>query len=243
MAWRKGKLLEESKERIERIDRDRRVIDKKHGMVTAKLGDIKIGEARELELAVLHVGIDDFKELTRDLTAPQLSQFLSLYLTEMMHIIKEYNGATAKYVDDKVTALLGVGVNGARACQDAIDSALSMLTDIKYSINPYFSKIGLPVFSCAVGIDFGVVWIERIGSEGENQFCQVGSTVNIAAQLEKLAGKNKILIGHDVFRNLNEEEKERCRLQQIGNSWRWKYGEEYYPYYAYVGIWNGYPLT
>jgi hypothetical protein len=67
--------------------------------------------------------------------------------------------------------------------------------------------------------------------------------VNIAVHLQKLAGKSQILIGHDVFRNLSEEERERCRLQPIDNSWRWKYGEEYYPYYAYVGIWNAYPLT
>jgi hypothetical protein len=81
---------------------------------------------------------------------------------EMIHIIKDYGGITEKYIDSNVTALFGVGVNGARACQDAIDSALSILMGTEYSISSYFSKTGLPIFSCVTGIDFGGVWIERI---------------------------------------------------------------------------------
>jgi class 3 adenylate cyclase len=241
MSWRRGKFLEESIERVERIDKNREVFDRNQGDAF-HLDEIRIGESRELELAILNIDIDDYRNLTRELSVTQVSRLLSLFLSEMTHVTKEYGGNVEKFVDSKLTAMFAGESNASRACHDSIDCALSMLTDVEYAINPYLKKIGLPSFGCAAGIDFGYVRIERVGVKDENQYCVVGSTLDIAQDLEELAEKNRILVGQDVFRNLDEKEKERCRLQQFPSSWRWKYGEDYYSYYAYVGVWNGYPL-
>lgn len=244
MGWKGEQSISESRERITKLDRERRTIDRKQGRVIPNLQSLKLGEAREFRLAVLHIDMVDFKKLTQGLTMLKIMRLVSIFLTELTYVAKEFDGEIEKYVGDRVTALFGVGYDDERATQRSVDCALTMHTIIKYSMNPYLREIGLPKITCSAGIDLGDVWIERVGIKGENQFTLVGHTVSIASQLEEMASSNEILIGHYVYNNLPENEKKRCIARDPPESWTWVYGgpKKKYPFYKYTGHWTDYPL-
>jgi len=59
-------LLQNSKERIRKIDTERKLIEKKEGRVEPELESMKLGEAREFRLGVIHVDINGFKEIIQE---------------------------------------------------------------------------------------------------------------------------------------------------------------------------------
>jgi class 3 adenylate cyclase len=118
-----------------------------------------------------------------------------------------------------------------------------MLTVIQYVLNPYISNMGLPTFKCALGMEFGETWIERVGIRGENQLTLVGRPVSIASQLQELAKPSHILLAHLFFSALSADEQKRCIKQEPDVSWKWTSNQQVYPYYDYTGIFTGYELS
>ena len=244
MGWKGKSTIEQSWERVAKLDKERRSIERKEGRAVPKLEDLSLGEAREFELSILHIDIDDFKEVTGDLTMVQMMRFGSIFLTEMTSLVKEFEGAVEKYVGDSVTALFGAGYEAAKAAENCLNCALTMLTIIKFALNPYLKQQNLPTFTCSVGMDLGDTWIERVGIKGESQFTLVGHPVSIAAQLRDLGAPNQILLGAGVYRNLADSEKKHCEKLSPAADWTWVYKgtSNSYPYYRYTGYWLEYPL-
>ena len=239
MTWNKGRMLQESKERLRRANRERKMVDRKHGKTIDSFKQLNISESRECELVALNIRIKNYYDWVESITIDQVSRELPVILSELTAIIESYDGEVVQLSDGRIMALFISRSNRYKICQNAIDSALSVLTIMKYSIGPYFKS----QFNCGAGIDFGYVWVEMIVTRYGQQLCLNGNTMRISADLEKLAQQNQILVGKDVYLSIDEEEKQRCKLQQIDRSWKWKCGNEQYPYYLYLGIWNKYPLN
>lgn len=244
MPWSRTPTLDDVKNRINQVDKDRLESDILSGRAEPKIENMRIGEAREFNLAVLHIDINGYKNLVSDLTNKEKLRFLNTFLTELTYIIHDYDGMTEKYVGDRVTALFGIGKDGKTAAQSCIDCALTMLTEIKYVMNPFLESIKLPKFSCSVGIDYGEVWIARIGMQGDNQLSLVGNVVNIASQLQDMANSNQILLGGNMFNELINDKQKRCSELIRPNDWTWVWSLTKAPYkiYSYTGFWVGYPL-
>jgi class 3 adenylate cyclase len=131
-------MLNLSKERIRKTDTDRMSADSGKGTGEPNIENMKLGEARKFELAILHIDINDFKNKTRALKNEQYLRLVSTYLTEMTRIINENEGLVDRYVGDQVTALFGIGHN-CSSCnpKDCLKCALNMQTVIKYSMNDF----------------------------------------------------------------------------------------------------------
>lgn len=244
MPWRRVPSLDDVKNRINQVDKDRLESDVLSGRVEPKIDNMRIGEAREFNLSVLHIDINGFKKLVSSLSNQQKLRFLNTFQTELTYIIHDYSGTTEKYVGDRVTALFGIGTSEEESVQNSIDCAITMLTEIKYVINPFLESKNLPSFSCSIGIDHGDVWVARIGMQGDNQLTLVGNAVNIASQLQELAKPNQILLGGNVYGYLLEDEQKRCREQIRPVDWDWIWIASKIPYriYQYTGFWLEYPI-
>ena len=241
MGWR-GK--ENSLARITKFDNERKDAGRAEGTAIPKLADLALGEAREFDLAILHVDIDNFKGITGNMKMRGMMRFLSIYLTELTYVVKDFQGDIESYSGDRVTALFGAGQDKSTACQNCLDCGLTIITEVQYVLNPYLSGISLPQFKCTVGIDFGGTWIERVGIKGENQLTLVGHPVSIASQLQELASPSHLLLGHFLFSGLTAEEQKRCSKMNPDKSWGWTWNSgQIYPYYDYSGMWSGYELT
>lgn len=245
MPWGRTPTLDDVKNRINQVDKDRLESDVLSGRVEPKIDNMRIGEAREFNLSVLHVDINGFKSLVASLSNQQKLRFLNTFQTELTYIIHDYSGMTEKYVGDRVTALFGIGQSESEAVQNSIDCAITMHTEIQYVINSFFKSINLPIFSCSIGIDHGNVWIAKIGMQGDNQLTLVGNAVNIASQLQELAKPNQILLGGNVYSNLSSTEKNYCYEQNRPDDWDWIWINGRIPYkiYRYGGHWRDYPIV
>lgn len=244
MAWKGKPTLDESLGRVTKFDNERKDAERVEGQVIPEPSSLALGEAREFELAIAHIDIDNFKGLSSSMKMKGLARFLSIYLTEMTYIVKEFGGDVESYSGDRVTALFGAGKGKAQAIEDCLNCGLTMLTVIQYVLNPYLARISLPSFRCAVGMEFGETWIERVGIKGENQLTLVGYPVNVASQLQELAKPSQILLAHGFYSGLSEGEKKHCQKMEPDKTWNWTYGEPRipYPYYGYGGHWKDFPL-
>ena len=243
MGWKGKTTLDDSLARIKKFDNERKEAGRAEGVVIPKLEDLNLGEAREFDLAIMHIDIDNFKGVSGNMKMRGIARFLSIYLTEMTYLVKEFGGDIESYTGDRVTALFGANQDRATACQNCLDCGLAMVTVIQYVFGPYLTNMGLPAFKCTIGMEFGETWIERVGIRGENQLTLVGHPVSIASQLQELAGPNHILLAHSFFSSLSAEEQKRCIKQDPPTSWKWTSNQQAYPYYDYTGIFTGYELS
>jgi adenylate cyclase len=245
MRWQGQTTIEDSGSRIRNIDATRRVIDIKAGRVEPDIEKMALGEAREFRLAVLHIDVNDFKTLVADLPNDKKLRWMSVFLTEMTQLVVDYDGVIDRYVGDQVTALFGIGQDEGLACQHCLDCALSMQTIIKYAMNPFLKSIGLPQFTCSVGMTFGDVWIARVGTRGNNQFTLVGNAVLIAAQILEYAGKGQIFLGEFLYDSIYKTDQEYCtELTHPNFSWSVTRDGNYehkYRFFRYNGSWQDYP--
>lgn len=245
MQWNGSDTLTDASERMRRLDSERVEIERRSGRVTPDIDDMRIGEAREFRLAVLHIDINNYKELVNNMPMQQILRFLNTFLSEMTYIVRDYSGIVEKYVGDQVTAVFGMEGDEDLACKHALECAMTMLTIIKYSINPFFESIRLPTFTCSVGIDFGNIWMARIGIDSNTkQFTLVGYAVNIASQLQEMAQQNQILLGGAVHLHLSDQHTQHCVMQEYPSEWiwTWRNGQYKYPIYSHNAHWINYDL-
>lgn len=221
--WNGKPTLDDSYQRVRDTDQSRVDIERKTGRVFPDIDQMKIGEAREFDLAVLHIDVDNYTELMSRLTDSGKLRFMNSFLSEMGVTVRDYSGRVEKFVGDKVTAIFGIGESDELGTKHCLECALTMLTKIRYSINPYFQTINMPAFSCSVGMDFGTTWIARTGIHSLTQFSLVGNTVNIASQLEEMATSNQIFLGGNFYDNLSQEAQKNCRKMSVSN-WSWSIG-------------------
>ena len=242
MPWAGKTTISNAKNRVKQFDQDRQFDSIKSGRVIPQIGDMKLGEAKEFGLAVMHVDMNNFKKLSGNLSNEKKLRLLNIYFSELTHVIRDYDGFIEKYVGDGITALFGVEKNHEQAVTDAIACGMTILTEIRYTINEYLQSIDLPMFSCSIGIDYGNIWVARAGVQGMNQLTLVGNEVSIAKQLEEFAGNNKILLGGNVYAGLDQEDQNFCRKQSDRADFVWFTNGQRYPFYRYNAFWTGYEL-
>jgi len=166
-------------------------------------------------------------------------------IRDRTYVAKDFGGDIESYSGDRVTALFGASDDKGKATEDCLNCGLTMLTVIQHVLSPYLTRIGLPSFKCAVGMDYGTTWIERVGIKGQNQLTLVGVTVSIASQLQELAKPNQILLGHTLYTGLSTEEQKRSTKMTTAVAWTSRSGNttDTYTYYEYSSFWQNYPLT
>jgi hypothetical protein len=83
-------MLNLSKERIRKTDTDRMSADSGKGTGEPNIENMKLGEARKFELAMLHIDINDFKNKTRALKNEQYLRLVSMGLSRIWKTIIPY---------------------------------------------------------------------------------------------------------------------------------------------------------
>ena len=196
-----------------------------------------LGEAKEFYLAVMHVDMDDFTGVTGKLSNKGKLRLLNIYLSEITAVIRDHHGFIEKYVGDGISALFGVGKGGPEAVKNAVECAMTIQAEIEHVMGKYLEKIGLPSFTCSIGIDYGTIWVARVGVKGMNQLTLVGNEVSIAKELEELAGPGEIFVGECLQIRLPYEYKKYCEEQPRDQDFDWTIDSRPYSYYKYTGYW------
>lgn len=165
----------------------------------AKLG----GEYQDI--TVLFIDIVDFIRISESMDPRNLVVHLGEYLSELSHIIGEEKGTVDKYIGDAIMAFWNapqrVNYHALKACI----AALKCQNKLK-GLNNGWSKRGLPIFNCRIGINTGRVVVGNMGSTERLNYSAIGDAVNLSSRLEGLA-KNygvKIIISKNTYENIKD---------------------------------------
>ena len=231
--------IDASWNRISQLDRGRLFQDVAAGRVTPDIDNMALGEAKEFGLAVMHVDMDNFTGVTGDLSNKDKLRLLNIYLSDLTAVIRDHGGFIEKYVGDGITALFGAGKSESEAAKNAVECAMTIKAEIGHVMSGYLKEIGLPTFTCSIGMDYDVIWVARVGVRGMNQLTLVGNKVSLAKNLEELAGDGETMVGKDIWARLGKKYQGYCKRQPKSKRFKWKIKESKkpYPYYKYSGKW------
>lgn len=230
--------MAELQNRMRQLDGRIRFNDVSSGTSTHDVDHMEIGEAKRFRLAVMHVDMNGFTEITKKMWNGNKLRLLNIYLSEFSALVRHYDGFIEKYVGDGISALFGAGKGGEEAVLDAVECAMTMMAETKHAMGGYLREIGLPRFTCSIGMDYGDIWVARVGVTGANQLTLVGNEVSLAKNLEEIAEDGQILVGDCFCRRLRGKYREYCKLLPERDDFGWTIDDKAYPYYKYEGRWR-----
>lgn len=142
-------------------------------------------EGEQREMTVLFADVIGFTALSEALTTAELKQLLNRYLTEVTHIIFEYQGTIDKYVGDMVMAFWNAPLHDANHAQHGVLTALAMQEKVN-ELKAEFIKDGLPPIAVGIGLNTGLMNVGDMGSSYRRAYTVLGDAVNLGSRLEGL---------------------------------------------------------
>jgi adenylate cyclase len=154
-------------------------------------------------ITILFSDIRGFTRLCTEMPPEELAVVLNRdYFHPMSRIIMNHNGMIDKYIGDSIMALFGAPVDQERHEEKAVRCAIEMLEA------PGLANGGLPV---GIGIATGFAVTGVFGSTSKKEYTALGTPVNIAARLQKMAGPGEIIISEETREGLGSDMMfERC---------------------------------
>ncbi|MFN0180795.1 MAG: adenylate/guanylate cyclase domain-containing protein [Gemmatimonadales bacterium] len=138
------------------------------------------GERRPV--AVLFSDIRGFTAIAESMAPEALGALLTEYFTEMVDVVFEFGGTLDKFIGDAVMAVWGAPLAGLDDADRALQAALAMRERLR-GMNDRWRRVGRPVLSMGVGLNYGDVFAGYLGSERRLEYTVIGDTVNVAARL------------------------------------------------------------
>jgi adenylate cyclase len=185
----KQSLLDEQHRRLERLSRlylpENAISDYVHNP-----SSLMISQNRPL--AIMFTDIRSFSSLSGGRLPEDIVQELNRYFRIMADIIYSKNGIIDKYIGDSIMAYFGYPTHDEKTALQAVLAGIEMLES---------SKIELPSYHSAIGINYGVVTIGNVGHPNRKlDFTIIGDMVNLASRMESLTStyKQEILITESV---------------------------------------------
>ena len=164
---------------------------------------VELGDARNLPMSVFFSDIRQFTQMSENLGAQEVIQFLNDYLQRVEPHITENGGFVDKFVGDGMMALFQ---DGTTSRKDSVDAGLDILQELA-DINRMRAVTDSRPISIGIGIHYGNVMLGTIGSRTRLDTTAVGDTVNTAARIQDLTKlyQAEMLVSEDVLKNGTEE--------------------------------------
>ena len=160
---------------------------------------------KEEDVCVLFADIRGFTSLSEKMDPPKVVYVLNNYFQSMIDVIFKYSGTLDKIIGDELMVLYGVPIKAENDCQNAVDSAISMLDSLG-DFNKKMNNEGLPQLNIGIGINFGKVVSGNIGSRQQMNYTVIGDNVNLAARLCSSAKGGEISISKSVYEKLQTKD-------------------------------------
>jgi class 3 adenylate cyclase len=207
--------------------------------------DLAIHDGRRLEEAtVMFLDISKFsiRPAWTDAEQQVLLQILSLFFTEMIHIVEDYGGVVEKNTGDGLMAYFVRRTEDTISVQQrALSTALTMFTAADKLINPILLQSNLEPINFRICLNHGPITIAKVGAaRGFNGIVAIGTTANIASKMLGFADPNTILIGAKFYAGLPitwTSQFAKFKTQDTG--WIYLADRTAYSFWVYTGRWIG----
>ncbi|MEN8154464.1 MAG: adenylate/guanylate cyclase domain-containing protein [Acidobacteriota bacterium] len=211
-----GESLEEYDSRIKkevaiRSDLSRYLAPELVDAVISRKANLNLGGRKE-NVVVLFADVAGFTSISESKPPEQIVSLLNELFTILSGIIFRNNGMIDKFIGDSVMALFGVPDPYPDAVNDAVKASREMLTWLEVGNKKWQKEFGITI-ELAISINYGKAIIGNIGSEKRMEFTAIGSVVNTAARIEKIAQRNQILITKAVYEKISDKKL----VKPVGN--------------------------
>jgi len=150
-------------------------------------------------VSVMFTDIRGFANMTARMSPQDIADLLNTYYFRPLdRIVFEYNGTLDKHIGDSIMAIFGAPLSYDDDAFRAVSCALKMqgtMAEINQDLGG--RSVRLPV---GIGIATGEVMAGMFGSPIKREYTVMGTAVNLAARLERMANGGQILICDETFR-------------------------------------------
>jgi adenylate cyclase len=158
---------------------------------------------RKQIVSVLFTDIRGFAEMTAKMSAQEIADLLNTYyFLPLDRIVFEYNGTLDKHIGDSIMAIFGAPLSYKDDAFRAVSCAVKM-RETMTGINKILSRKNTRI-PIGIGIATGEVMVGIFGSPIKKEYTVLGTPVNLAARLERIANEDQILIDDDTFRMIRD---------------------------------------
>lgn len=158
-------------------------------------------ESRLCQVSVMFLDIRDFTRYADSREPRDVAAFQNAVFGEVIEIIRAHRGITNQILGDGVMATFGAPVENETNARDAVAAGFAILRRIE----TLAAGGRIPQIRIGIGIHAGRVLAGNIGNEHRKQYSLTGSTVNVAARIEKMNKDHdsQFLVSGEVFRELD----------------------------------------
>lgn len=146
--------------------------------------------AERRHMSVMFVDMVDSTRISRNIDPEEMAELLRSFQNATAGAIARYNGYLAKLMGDGVLAYFGWPVAREDDVHQAIRAGVAAIEEV--------GKLSVPgegAIACRVGIATGLVVVgDIVGSHEARERTVTGETPNLAARLETVAGRNRVVI-------------------------------------------------
>jgi adenylate cyclase len=139
---------------------------------------------QRLRVTMLNSDIAGFSQLSQEMEAEELVDFLNNYFKRMVDIVLEHGGNIDKFQGDGILVVFGAPEPLDDSPQRAVAAAKDMVREVE-KINQERARLGDAPIEVGIGIDTGYVVAGNVGSERRLEYTLIGIPVNNAAFLSK----------------------------------------------------------
>jgi adenylate cyclase len=162
-------------------------------------GAIRRGHAEAIYAAIWLSDMRGFTSLADRVPPLTLLELLNEYFDCQVPTILKHGGEVLKFMGDGLLAIFPIGSDAdpGKVCERALAAAYEARGNVA-ALNQLRTEIGVVRFGLALHI--GKVLYGNIGGGNRLDFTCIGPAVNLAARLEKLAGKlGRVIVASDEF--------------------------------------------
>jgi adenylate cyclase len=164
-------------------------------------GQIRRGHTEAMQAVIWLSDLRGFTTLSDRLPAETVVDILNRYFDCQVPPIRKHGGEILKFMGDGLLAVFPiakVGGDVADVCARVLDAAREARANV-VAMN-YGSGEGVERFRFGVALHIGDILFGNIGGSGRLDFTCIGPAVNLAARLEKIAGRlGRTVIASSVF--------------------------------------------
>ncbi len=189
---------------------DRKRLRRALGSATPTAAPPPDSPAERRHMSIMFVDLVESTRISREIDPEEMADLLRAYQNAVAGVIARFNGYVAKFMGDGVTVYFGWPVAREDDVQQAIRAGLAAIEEVGK-----LSARGVGAMACRVGIATGLVVVgDIVGSDEARERTATGETPNLAARLEKAAGRNRVAISDATARLVANH----FHLQQLGEA-------------------------
>jgi len=147
---------------------------------------------QEVVVSVLFSDIRSFSTLAEMLSAREVAEIVTRYLSEMATVVSEHGGTLDKFAGDSVMAIFGAPEAVPDHAAQALRCALAMQArQQELNAEPWSGNVD--ALEIGIGVNTGQVIAGTVGGGGRLDYTVVGDAVNVAERVQSQAAGGEVL--------------------------------------------------